>query len=283
MKKVLVTGASGFIGNHIVPELLQSNCHVIATATSISKIASRPWFANVEFIPLDLKNISGKENYFKFFQKPDLLIHLAWEDLPNYKSLFHFEENLPRHYTFLKNLIANGLSDITVSGTCLEYGLREGKLSEDIATNPTMAYAIAKDTLRKFLQQLQTIYSFDLKWIRLFYMYGTGQNPNSIFAQLEQAINNKTQVFNMSGGDQVRDYLPVEKAASYIKSIAIQNSVSGIINCCSGNPVKLKDLVTEFINEKKSSISLNLGHYSYLDYEPMRFWGDNTKLMKILL
>lgn len=283
MKKVLVTGASGFLGNYVVSELLRNNYPVIASASSEKNISSRAWFEKVHFVPFDLKNFKQEENYFQLFHQPDLLIHLAWEGLPNYKSLFHFEENLPRHYAFLKNLITHGLSDVTVSGTCLEYGLKEGKLSEDMVTNPSNAYAIAKDTLRKFLEQLQSVQLFHLKWVRLFYMYGAGQNPSSLFSQLERAIANNEGVFNMSGGEQERDYLPIEKVAGYIKAIALQNQVSGIINCCSGKPVKLKELVREFLKEKESTISLNLGHYSYPDYELMSFWGDDTKLKTILV
>ena len=86
----------------------------------------------------------------------------------------------------------------------------------------------------------------------------------------------------MSGGQQIRDYLPVDLAGKYVCSIALQNKISGVINCCSGNPVKLIDMVSRFIKEKKSTISPNLGYYPYLDYEPMSFWGDNTKLNTIL-
>jgi len=251
MKKILVTGASGFVGNYVVSELLKNNYQVIASASSERNIKSKEWFSRVQFVPFNFKDFVQEENYFHFFNEPDLLIHLAWEGLPNYKSLFHFEENLPGHYAFLKNLITHGLSDITVTGTCLEYGLKEGKLSEDMVTNPSNSYAIAKDTLRKFLEQLQSVQPFHLKWIRLFYMYGAGQNPNAIFSQLEKAIANNEEVFNMSKGEQERDYLSIGKVASYIKSIATQNKITGIINCCSGKPVKLKDLVRKFLEEKK--------------------------------
>ena len=65
--------------------------------------------------------------------------------------------------------------------------------------------------------------TFDCKWIRLFYMYGEGQNPNSLLSQLQTALQNGDQEFNMSGGEQERDYLPIEKVAEYIVTIALQN------------------------------------------------------------
>ncbi len=112
MRKVLVTGASGFIGEYVIEELLKNNYSVIATSTSADIAVEKTWFSSVKFIPFNFKDYSPDTNYFQYFNEPDALIHLAWEGLPNYKSLFHFEENLPRHYSFLKNLITNGLADI---------------------------------------------------------------------------------------------------------------------------------------------------------------------------
>jgi dTDP-6-deoxy-L-talose 4-dehydrogenase (NAD+) len=281
-KKVLVTGASGFIGNYVITELLKQNYIVIATSTNPNKIIDKEWAGQVRYIPFDFKKYNSAVNYFTFFHQPDLMIHLAWEGLPNYKSLFHFEENLPRHYAFIKNLIVNGLKDLTVTGTCLEYGFLQGCLSENLRTSPSNAYGLAKDSLQKFLSQLQLLQQFSFKWTRLFYLYGRGQSPNSIFSQLEKAISEGEEVFNMSGGEQVRDYLTVEEVATNIIAIATQQEVSGTINCCSGAPVRLKDLVEKYLKEKGYSIKLNLGYYPYLDYEPMEFWGDNTRLNTIL-
>ncbi|MGZ3887963.1 MAG: NAD-dependent epimerase/dehydratase family protein [Flavisolibacter sp.] len=282
MSKILVTGASGFIGDYVIAELLRRGHDVIATSPSVDKVKSRSWFSKVSYIPFSFDDFSCDKNYFDFFGGPERVVHLAWEGLPQYKSLFHIEKNLPIQYGFLKNLIINGVGDLTVTGTCFEYGIKEGKLHEEMPANPENAYALAKDSLRRFLEQVKIVHHFDFKWIRLFYMYGKGQNPNAIFAQLEQAINNKAPVFNMSGGEQVRDFLPVEDVARYVVSIALQKQVTGVINCCSGNPQMLKDLVLQYIKERNSDITVNLGYYPYPDYEPMRFWGDNTKLQTIL-
>jgi dTDP-6-deoxy-L-talose 4-dehydrogenase (NAD+) len=280
--KVLVTGATGFIGNYVVEELLLHNCSVIASSANQQKAEQAPWFNKVTYIPFDFAALDPAVNYFRFFNEPDLMIHLAWEGLPNYKSSFHEEINLPRHLAFLKNLITNGLNDLTVTGTCFEYGMQEGCLSEDMSTFPHNPYGKAKDTLRKELEQLQTRHPFVFKWARLFYMYGKGQNPNSLLSQLDKALANGEQVFNMSGGEQVRDFLPIEKVAANIVRIALQQTVTGVINCCSGEPVTVKAFVDKYLIEKNKNIVLNLGFYPYPDYEPMLFWGDVTKLKSIV-
>jgi len=282
MKKILVTGATGFIGNYVIPQLLRQHCQVIASSSNIEKAKAASWFSEVTYIPFDLRDFKEDTNYAAYFGFPDAMIHLAWEGLPNYKAAFHVEENLPRHFAFINNLLSNGLSDITITGTCFEYGMQEGCLSESMETYPANAYAIAKDLLRRKLEKLSQQNSFHFKWVRLFYMYGTGQNPNSLLSQLDKALANGELVFNMSGGEQERDYLPVEKVAAYITRIALQNEVEGIINCCSGSPITVKDFVEKYLAENNRHIQLNLGYYPYADYEPMRFWGDDKKLKSVI-
>lgn len=282
MKKLLLTGATGFIGDHVMNELLKQPVSIMASSADAAKAAGKSWFDKVRYIPFDLSTVNDATDYYSFFDKPDAVIHLTWEGLPNYKSSFHTEVNLHRHICFLKSMIKEGLKDLTVTGTCFEYGMQEGLLKEDMPVYPANPYARAKDELRKQLEEWQTAYPFSLKWVRLFYMYGKGQNPNSLLSQLDKALEAGEKVFNMSGGEQVRDFMPVEEVASAIVRTALQNRVTGIINCCSGQPVSVKEFVLSYLAKHKREISLNLGHYPYPDYEPMRFWGDNTKLKMII-
>ena len=171
---------------------------------------------------------------------------------------------------------------MVVTGTCFEYGMQSGALSEDMEAKPDNPYGLAKDTLRKFLEQLQKKIDFKLKWVRLFYMYGKGQSPNAILSQLDKALENGETDFNMSGGEQLRDYLPVEKVAEYIVKIVMQDKIHGVINCCSGTPISIKSLAENYLKKKQKSIHLNLGYYPYPDYEPMAFWGDDKKLKMAL-
>ncbi len=272
---VSVTGATGFIGNYVVQELLQRNIAVIATGTNRQKAAQFDWFDKVTFCELNiLKELENQTDSIKKMAESDKLIHLVWSGLPNYKDLFHFEEQLMPQYFFLKKCIEMGLKDLTITGTCFEYGMRNGVLGPNLPSNPENPYALAKDTLRKFLEHLQKKQPFSLKWMRLFYMYGKGQSEKSILSQLDKALANGEKSFNMSGGEQLRDYLPVEQVAKNIVDFALQNEINGIENCCSGIPISIRTLVENHLASRNEHIELNRGFYPYADFEPMAFWGE---------
>jgi nucleoside-diphosphate-sugar epimerase len=280
--KVLLTGATGFLGTHVIEVLLKKNCQIVASSADSEHAKGKNWYRKVQYIPLNLEFVEDEINYFEYFGKPDLMIHLAWEGLPNYKDEFHEKINLPRHYRLLSSLIFHGLKDLTVTGTCFEYGMHEGACKEDMEVHPDNAYGRAKNQLRLQLENLKKDRDFSLKWVRLFYMYGEGQDPNSIFSQLEKALERGDMEFNMSAGEEIRDFMPVEKVAKNIVAIAFQKSMEGVINNCSGVPVSINKLVDEFLSSKKKQIKINRGVYPYPDYEPLRFWGDAEKLKKII-
>ncbi|RYG41359.1 MAG: NAD-dependent epimerase/dehydratase family protein [Chitinophagaceae bacterium] len=105
MKKVLVTGATGFVGNHVIKRLLDKGYEVVASSALTVKAETHDWFDQVDYKPLDLRSIDSATDLYHYFSKPDALIHLAWEGLPNYKADFHLNDNLPRHIAFLENMI----------------------------------------------------------------------------------------------------------------------------------------------------------------------------------
>ena len=280
--KVLVTGATGFLGNYVIHDLLENGIEVIATSRNENKAKTFSWFDKVKFLSYDINDSEkANTNLFQYFQSPDKLIHLAWEGLPNYMELFHIEKNLMSNYYFLKSMIDGGLRDVTVTGTCFEYGMQTGCLKEAMPSDPQNPYAIAKDSLRRFISVLNAQEQFSFKWIRLFYMYGNGQSEKSLFTQLEKAVENGEHEFKMSGGEQVRDFLSVDEVVSNIRKIAMINSNLGIINCCSGKPQTVKSFVENYLSYRKSNLKLILGYYPYPTYEQMEFWGDASKLKLI--
>ncbi len=268
--KILITGGTGFVGRHVVKELLANDHEVICIIRDEKKLELFDWSEKVEIIDCDIH-----KNNFDIISSsiPDALIHLAWSGLPNYQSPHHLEQNLPGDQRFLRYIIDNGVNHILVTGTCFEFGKQNGPLAPDMPTFPDNPYAIAKDTLRKWLESLRREKEFVLQWVRLFYMYGPGQNPNSILSQLDKAIDKGEPVFNMSGGEQLRDYLPVEKVVRFLVSCVENKEKQGIIHCCSGVPTSIRCLVEEHITKRNAKIKLNLGYYPYPEHEAMAFWG----------
>ena len=278
--KIIVTGATGFVGRHVVNQLLNEGYEVLVIARSTDRARAFSWFQSVQCISCDLhKNFQPVVNLAK---DVDAIVHLAWTGLPNYRSFFHIGQNLIADLNFLSAVINAGIKHLLVTGTCLEYGMQYGPLTEDMETRPTTPYGLAKDMLCKSLQALQKELTFTLQWVRLFYMFGDGQNQNSLLVQLDHAIASGQTTFNMSVGDQLRDYMPVTDVASSIVKLVHHPEVNGVINCCSGKPISILDLVTERCQMKESNITLNRGYYPYPDYEPMAFWGIPGKLKKIL-
>jgi dTDP-6-deoxy-L-talose 4-dehydrogenase (NAD+) len=214
--------------------------------------------------------------------RADSLIHLAWGGLPNYLSLHHFETELPRQYRFLKAAIDAGLPAVVVSGTCFEYGMQSGALSEGMATQPANPYGLAKDVLRKQLESLNEQKAFAFTWARLFYIYGEGQSSNSLYPRLRDAATRGDKAFDMSGGEQLRDYLPVSEVARLLAELAIRRANPGPVNVCSGQPVSVRSLAERWIRENGWGIELNLGRLPYPEYEPMEFWGARAKLDSLL-
>ena len=291
--KIFITGASGFVGKHVLKFLAQYHPDIAITALTRdrTKTARADGFASadgsaragdsdsVTYVYGDV--FSPSEGIINIASSADKIIHLAWGELNNFKSTGHLDKELPGHFEFLQACVEAGAKDISVTGTCFEYGLCDGVISETAPTEPVTAYGSAKNELLDRMQALQSEKAFQLKWLRLFYMYGEGQNPKSLLASLLQAIDSGDTVFNMSKGDQTRDYLPIEKVAEYIVLVARQNQVEGVINCCSGQAISVKSLVESTLQQRGAQLNLNLGHYPYPDYEGMHFWGDNTKLRSV--
>lgn len=272
--KVAVTGAAGFIGRHVLAELAKHLVDVVAVVRNAAQLAQVG--PRVHVVQVDLA--SSPPVTFAALEQPDVLIHLAWGGLPNYRSLHHLENELPNQYRFLANLIKEGLPAVVVTGTCFEYGMQFGPLSETLETRPNNPYGYAKDALRRQLEFLRSVHPFALTWARLFYMYGEGQAENSLWSQLKRAVDRGESRFAMSGGEQLRDFLPVSDVAASLVALALRQADIGVVNICSGKPVSVRTLVEGWLQENGWNMELDLGHYGYPDYEPMAFWGDRSKL-----
>ncbi|WDY59467.1 NAD-dependent epimerase/dehydratase family protein [Pseudomonas sp. PSKL.D1] len=278
---VLVTGASGFVGRHLVAELLARGCRVRALARDMARARNLPWFDQVQWVAGDIQQADAGQ-VASWADGIDALAHLAWPGLPNYQALFHLEQNLMADYHFIKHAVQAGVPQVLVTGTCFEYGMQSGPLDEHCPAHPANPYGLAKHSLHQFLQALQLHHPFTLQWARLFYLHGEGQNPNSLLAALDRAIDSGAAAFDMSAGEQLRDFQPITEAASQLAGLLHCRGFSGVVNCASGRPTAVRSLVEQRLRERGAELHLNLGHYGYPAHEPMAFWAVTDRLQHLL-
>jgi dTDP-6-deoxy-L-talose 4-dehydrogenase (NAD+) len=270
--RLAVTGATGFIGRHVLRDLARRRIRAVAAARTMTSDVTELH----EWVMLDVHE-PGADPYAAL-RHPDVLIHLAWGGLPDYGSETHVAVELPAHVRFLTTLVRSGLSGLVVAGTCMEYGMREGVMREEDRPAPANPYAKAKDALRIELESLRAHQPYDLTWTRVFYLYGEGQSPTSLYSQLGAAQSSGLKSLDMSSGDQVRDFLPVADAASTLVRLALMGRHHGIVNVCSGRPIAVRDIAERWVKQNGWHVKLNLGARPPSPYEPRAFWGDRSRL-----
>ena len=278
MTRIAVTGASGFVGRHVLAALSNAQAEVVAHARTAR--SARVETDRLRWTCFDLAD--APPDAFDRLGRPDIVIHLAWDGLPNYLSPRHVDVEWPAQSQFLQGLVGAGLRTLVVTGTCAEYGMQSGCLHEDMTPAPSNRYGTAKDALRRDLERLSATTPFDLRWLRLFYLYGDGQAPTSLYSQFRAAIARGDKRFDISAGDQTRDFIKAADAAAAIAAVACAPRAPRILNVCSGMPTTVRSLVERWRADMAADIELNLGVFGYPDYEPFAFWGDDRRLRELL-
>jgi nucleoside-diphosphate-sugar epimerase len=271
--KIAVTGAGGFLGSRICQLLKKRRIKIIGT---------------YNYKKIKIKNILNKKfniykkkkNFYKFLNKPSILIHLAWPNLDDFNSKNHLKKNLTAQKIFLKNIIKTGLKNLVVAGTCFEYAKKNGKHSELDITRPITSYGKSKDQLRKFLFKLRKKFKFNITWVRIFYMYGKNHNRETLTNSIINSNHNKKYI--RINKNIKRDFLDVKVVANRIILLSLKKKNFGIVNICSGKQLSLKSLVT--ILKKKYKIKPLVKYVNIKNriYEPKNFYGDTSKFNKII-
>ena len=274
--KIAITGATGFIGRHVRNALAKTDHDVVLVVRGSEKAGEIT--AHETIVTADLHQ--ERTDWFELFGKPDAVLHLAWGGLPNYMDAYHVEVELPMQVKFLKALIESGLKKLVVTGTCYEYGMSSGALSEEQETNPNTPYGIAKDNLRTELFELQQSKNFDLAWARIFYPYGEGQSEHSLYSQLRNCAKSGVKEFKIYNGGSKLDFVPVETVASSLLKLLIQSGI-GLVNIGSAKPRLVVDFAQELVTDNKWGLSLVIAQEGNRSYESKEFWADISKMQSV--
>lgn len=274
--RIAVTGGNGFIGKYLIKFLIKDKKNKIIHLYRSKQIKH----ARIKNVKFDISK-KIKKNVYKEIGSSEYLIHLAWDNLNNYNSKSHLG-TYTQNIKFFRNLHSYSLKKIFVMGTCFEYGKRNGELKENLRANPGNNYSKSKHNLKKKLFKIFKYKEPIVIWGRLFYIYGEDQDPRTLYGQFSKSIKDKKKIFNMSKGDQTRDYLNVNTVIKIIIKILKKSDKSDVINICSGRPVSLKNLVKKWQKKKKYKLKFNYGYYKNSVNEAQKFWGSTKKLKKIL-
>lgn len=274
--KILVTGANGYIGRHVVCQLLKQGHDVTACDIRLNEVDKRATLKEYNI----LTGIYS-DNLYEELGKPDVCLHMAWRDGFVHNSPNHIGD-LSNHYKFLTALLDSGLPHLAVMGTMHEVGYHEVAIDENTPCNPISFYGIAKDALRRSMILATKSHGCVLQWIRAYYIVGDDLKSNSIFAKLRTAALEGKTHFPFTSGKNKYDFIDIDDLATQIAAVVGQKEVTGIINCCSGQPVSLADRVEAFIKENNLDIQLDYGAFPDRPYDSPCTYGDDSKIKCIL-
>lgn len=271
--KVLVTGANGYIGQGVSKALVQNKVNAVATDFDVNHVCD-----GLEKMP---GNIFEIENPYEYFGKPDILLHLAWRDGFKHNSENHILD-LSAHYEFIKKMIDAGVKRVCIMGSMHEIGFYEGSIDEDTPCNPMSLYGIAKNTLRSAVQLYAKEKNVEFIWLRGYYIVGNTEYGCSIFSKITEAVKEGKTEFPFTTGQSQYDFLDYDIFCEQVVKAAVQNEELGIINCCSGYPQKLADVVEKFIAGMGYNIVLKYGVFPERAYDSKAVWGDASKIKRIM-
>ncbi len=276
--KLLVTGASGFVGARTVALALDAG-HEVAAAVRPASPARRLAPLAGRYLPLsvDLRERKALIAAVASF-RPDAIVHLAWAGVSNAARFDNrqISENIDAACSLVEAGAAAGCTAFIGTGSQGEYGAGS-PMREDSLPEPTTLYGAAKVAALYLTRQLATQAGMRHAWLRLFSTYGPDDNPGwlipSLIAQMLEGERPKTTL-----GTQYWDWLHVDDVARGLIAAAATPAAEGIFNLGSGEPVQVRRAIETIRDHAAPGMELVFGEIPFRPDQVMHMAADNTRL-----
>jgi nucleoside-diphosphate-sugar epimerase len=277
--RILITGATGFIGSNLCKKLLTQGHEIAILArkeSSFERIIDDLKMINV--INVDYSNLQNNDLEIINF-KPEIAYHIGWVGVENssHNDDKMLLENIQTTLSLTKILIKCNVKVVVALGSQAEYGQYNQVINENFPTKPTSFYGTAKVCAHNILNHYFVLHNIRFVWLRLFSSYGPYDNPNWLIPYMIKTINDgKTPSFTKA--EQIWDFIYVDDVIDAIVECGENDNTKGIYNLGSGIGYPLKDVITKIRDKINPKISLNFGELPYKFNQTMVLHADITKL-----
>ena len=276
MKKLLITGASGFIGSHSLPLLIERGYEIHAVSHLQQQPLSQVFWYRADL--LDSRHILELVELIR----PTHLLHFAWYVAPG--DCWQSQENVrwtQASFDLLQSFIKNGGKRVVMAGTCAEYDWNYGYCSEQVTPlAPSTFYGTCKHALQSILAAYAGLNQLSWAWGRVFFLYGPNEHPKRLVPHVIRSLLANKQAM-CSEGTQLRDYLYVKDVADAF-AMLMDCDIQGPVNIASGCPVSVKEIVQAIASRLNGEELVQFGTLPASAEEPPLVVGDATRLSQEL-
>jgi len=243
---ILITGINGFIGRNLSSYLNNKKYNILGLSRNRESLNKQVIFGDLN----DLYKI--KNSIINF--KPDVVIHLAWQEIDKLNL-----ENSKKNYLITKNFFSiifknTSCKKIIITGSCLEYDITDNLKSDEYSKlNRNLSFSIYKNKILKLVHKKCKEKKIKYYWLRLFYVYGKFQKRRSLIPMIISQIK-KNKKIEFKNPLNENDFVPVEKVSKTIEIIINEKIPKGIYNVGSGDLLSVKEiflLLAKKLNYKK--------------------------------
>jgi nucleoside-diphosphate-sugar epimerase len=272
--RVLLTGASGFLGRHVLEQLAAQDVDVVVVGR-VSPIGYSGEFITADLLEYDqLQHVVDRA-------KATHLVHLAWEtEYGNYWNSLSNLRWLESTLRLVERFCDGGGEKVVAAGTCAEYDWTVGYCREDSSPlNPSSLYGKSKNAANTLAATICHAYGAEFAWGRIFCLFGLGEDPRRLVPSLIDVFENRRSPFPI-GINNYRDFLHVSDVARGLSHLCLSDA-KGSFNISSGHPIQLADIVRFVAKALGANADCLIERAVVQANEPELLVGDNKKLRSI--